>query len=287
MSGGGNQPTQSTTTQLSPQQQQIMDLALPKVQQFAASTPQKYPNSAITPFNANETAGQNSVLGQVGNINTVGNNAAQANNFYTSGNVWDPAANPNLQHAVDASVRPIYQNLTEQVLPAIRGDAVNTGNFGSSRQGIAEGLATRGASQAAGDTASKLVQNQYDTNVNAQLKATALAPSVQQGLTTGGTVQSGVGDVQRAQEQAALNEQVGNFNWQQYAPFLQAQDLMSLIQGMQGGTTISTGNTPTSNPATSALGGAAAGASLGTALFPGVGTAVGAGAGALLPFLFK
>lgn len=286
MSGGG-QPTQSTTTQLSPQQQQIMDLALPKVQDFAASTPQRYPGSTITPFNANETAGQNQVLGAVGDINTVGKNAAQANNFYTSGNIWDPASNPNLQHAVDATVRPLYQNLTNTVLPAIRSDATSTGNFGSSRQGIAEGLATQSTQQAAGDAASKLVQNQYDTNVNAQLKAEALAPSVQQGLTTGGTVQSGVGDVQRAQQQAGLNEQVGNFNWQQYAPFLQAQDLMSLVQGMQGGTTISTGNNPTSNPATSALGGAATGAALGSAIFPGIGTGIGAGAGALLPFLFK
>ena len=280
------QPTQTTTQQLSPEQRQLLSLAMPGVEKFAAQVPQRYQGSTITPFNANETAGQNQVLGAVPAINNVASNVANANNFYTSGDIWNPASNPNLQGAIDASVRPIYQNLTEQTLPAIGHDATSTGNFGSSRQGIAEGLAARGASQAAGDTASKLAQSQYDTNVNAQLKAEALSPTVQQGLTTGGTVESGVGDVQRALDQARLSEQVGNFNYDQYAPFLQSQDIISLLQGLPGGSTVSTGNTPSNPTATQALGGAAAGASLGSAIFPGVGTAVGAGAGALLPFLF-
>lgn len=289
--GGGSptQPTQTTTQVLSPEQQQLMSLAMPGAKQFAAQVPQRYQGSQITPFNANETAGQQGVISSLPDIAQTGQNAAKSNNFYTGGDIWNPASNPNLQGAIDASVRPIYQNLTEKALPAIRQDAVSTGNFGGSRQGIAEGQAVRDASVAAGDTASKLAQSQYDTNINAQLKAEALAPSVQQGLTAAGTVQSGVGDVQRALTQAQLGEKVGQFNWDQYAPFLQSKDIMSLLQGLPGGSTVATGNTPTSAMPgmTSALSGAASGAALGSALFPGVGTAVGAGAGALLPFLFK
>lgn len=287
MSGGNDQPTQTTTQVLSPEQRELMGLALPGVREFAASTPQRYNNSTVAGFTPEQVQGQNMALGAVGAQNDLAANAAKANNFYTSGSVWDPAYNPNLQGAVDAAVRPITQQLTESQLPAIRGEAVTTGNFGGSRQGIAEGLASGRASQAIGDTASKLVQNQYQTNVDAQLKAMGLLPTVQGAQTQGAVTTSGVGDVRQAREQAVLNEDVNNFNYDQLAPFLQSKEIMSLLQGLPGGSTVSTGNTPKANPATSALGGAAAGASLGTALFPGVGTAVGAGAGALLPFLFR
>lgn len=289
MSGSGTQPTQTTTYQPSAQQQELMNIALPAVRQFAATVPQRYSGNAVAPFTPEQSAGQGMALGAVPEIQNLAANAARANNFYTSGNIWDPAANPNLQGAIDASVRPIYQNLMEKALPAIRSGSIQTGNFGGSRQGIAEGQAITGASQAAGDTASKLAQSQYDTNVKAQLSAMGLLPTVQGAQTTGATVTSGVGDVRQAMDQALLNQTVGGFNFEQYAPFLQAKDILSLVQGIPGGSTVSTGNNPSPNPFTTALGGAATGAALGSAI-PGIGTTVGAGVGggaALLPFLFR
>lgn len=282
---GGSQPsstTNTTTTTLSPEQRQILDLAMPGVQQYAASVPERYQGTTIAPQNANQLAGQQAALGATetqGNLASAG--AAANNNLLT--NIWDPSTNPNLQGAVDAAVRPINEQLTRTALPAIRGEAVSTGNFGSSRQGIAEGMAVQGAQQAAGDTASKLVQSQYDTNINAQLKALGLLPSTQSAQLSPAITQSGVGDVQQANSQAALNETVGNFNYDQMAPFLQSQDLMSLLTGLPGGGTTSTGTAtgPQANRATGALGGAASGAALGTALMPGIGTGVGAGLGAL------
>lgn len=287
MAGGQQQPTQETKQVLSPEQQQILGLAMPNITKFAASTPQRYQGETVPGFNPNEAQGQQSVLGQTGKIQGLADNAASANNFYTSGDIWNPSSNPNLQGAIDATTRPLYQNLTNTVLPAIRTDATQTGNYGSSRQGVAEGLATQSTQQAAADAAAKVAQNEYETNVAAQQRAEALVPTLQQAQTTAGTVQSGVGDVQRALDQARTNEAVQNFNYDQYAPFLQSQDLVSLMQGLPGGGTISTGNVPQANTGMQALGGAATGAALGSAIFPGVGTAAGALGGALLPFLFK
>lgn len=82
-------------------------------------------------------------------------------------NFWEPQNNQILRGAIDASTRPIVDTLQRQILPGIRGEAVTTGNFGSSRQGIAEGLASGEASKAIGDTASKLAQSTYGTNVDA------------------------------------------------------------------------------------------------------------------------
>lgn len=304
MAKGQQQPTQTTnnnatsTTQqnLSPEQQSLLGAITPAFSNFAAWTPQRYQGSTVAGFDPAQTQGQNMALGAAGAQQTLADNAANAVNFYTSGNIWDPAANPHLQGAIDASTRPITDNLTRTQLPSIRGEAIKTGNFGSSRQGIAEGLAQQGASQAIGDTASKLVQDQYRTNVQAQLQATGMVPTVQQAQLAPALTTSGVGDVRQALAQALLGEQAGNFNLDQMlqiAPYLQAKDLLGVLQGLPGGSTTtsstgtgtSTANVPQPNRAMQALGGAATGASLGS-MFGPIGTGVGAAGGAVLPFLF-
>lgn len=284
--GGSTQPTQTTTTVASPQAQEIQNLALPGVRDFAAHVPQRYPGSTIAPFDPSQVAGQEAALGAAGTQQGLATSGAAATNNLL-GNIWDPAFNPNLQGAINAATRPITQNLTENQLPAIRGEAIKTGNFGGSRQGIAEGIASRGASQAIGDTSAKVAQGEYETNINAQLKALGLLPTVQGAQTQPAQTTSAVGDVRQNMAQAQLGQNVNNFNYDQIAPFLQSKELLSLVQGLPGGSTVSTGNTSTANPAMSSLGGAASGATLGSLLFPGVGTAAGAGIGALLPFLLN
>lgn len=283
----GEQPTQTTTQVLSPEQRQLLDITMPTIQKYAATVPQRYQGETVAGFTPEQTAGQNMALGSVPSINEVGANAAKANNFYTSGNIWDPAANPNLQGAIDAAVRPVYTNLTERALPAIRSGSIQSGNFGGSRQGIAEGAAIRDAGTIAADTAAKIAQDQYSTNVNAQQRAIAMAPTVQGVQTTGATVTSGVGDVRQAMDQARLNAAQNAFNFDQYAPFMNARDILGIMQGLPGGSTVSTGNNPSTNPIMSSLGGAATGAALGSAFMPGIGTGVGALGGALLPLLFR
>lgn len=287
MGGSSQQPTQKTSYELSPEQRELMTYAMPGVRDFAASVPQRYSGNQVAPFTAPQVAGQGMALGAAGTQNNLATSGADALTNFTTGSFWDPADNPRLQSAIAGATRPIQENLTNVALPAIRNEAVTTGNFGGNRQGIAEGAAVTGASRAIGDTSAKLVQNEYDTNVNAVLKALSLTPALQGAQTVGATTTSGVGDVQQAMNQAGINQDVAGFNYGQYAPFLQSKEIMSLLQGLPGGTTTSTGNVPQANPAMQALGGAAAGASLGTAIMPGIGTGIGAGAGALLPFFFR
>lgn len=285
MSSGSSQPTQTTTTQMSPEARSLYNLALPGVQSFAASTPQRYQGSTVAGFDPNQVAGQEGALSAAGAQNSLASGAAGSLPFFF-GDIWNPSSNPNLQGAIDASVRPIQQNLTENELPAIRSE-FSGGNYGGSRQGIAEGLAVGRTNQAIGDTASKVAQNQYDTNVNAQLRAYGLLPTVQGAQTAGSLTTSGVGDVRQARDQALLNENVGNFNYDQLAPFLQSKEILSLLTGLPGGTTTTTASTPGSPGVSQALGGAAAGAGIGGAIGGPLGAGIGAAGGAALPFLFR
>jgi len=279
-------PTQTTQQVLSPEQRQLMDLAMPGVQQFAANVPQRYQGSTVAPFDPSQTTGQMMALGAASPQQQLADNAVSTSNFYTSGDIWNPSSNANLTGAINAATRPITQQLTQSTLPAIRQDAISTGNFGGSRQGIAEGLASQAASQATGDTASKVAEAEYQANLDAQIKALGLTPQTQQAQLAPATTTSGVGDVRQGQTQAQINQTVGNFNYDQYAPFLQSQEILSLLQGLPGGGTVTTGSVPNSSPGVGqALGSAATGATLGSAIMPGIGTAAGAGIGALLPFI--
>lgn len=284
----GDAPTTSTTVKLSPEQEQMYGMALPYLKAFAGTAPSTYGSSTIAPFNANQVGGQQQVLDASGNMANVANAAAGANQFMTSGQIWDPKYNPALQGTIDATVRPIVQNYQETQLPGIRSDAISTGNFGGSRQGVAEGIASRGLSQAIGDTTAKTTEDLYGKNLTAQLQAMGLAPAVTNNLLAPGQAQSAVGDVQQAMSQAQLNEMVQNFFANQGGlDYAKAKDILSLVGGMPGGTTVSTGSVPSGSTAMQSLGGAASGAVLGSAIMPGVGTGVGAVGGAVLPWLFK
>lgn len=283
MSGGSQQqqaPTQTVTNVPSPQQNELMNLALPGVRKFAATTPTLYPGSQISPFDPSQTAGQEMALNAAGDQATLAQSGADVTNARLQ---QDPQSMRD--EAINAVTRPIYQNLTEKALPAIRQDAISSGGYGGSRQGIAEGQAIRDTGTAAGDAAAKISANIYDTDVKAQLQSLGLLPQTQQAQLSPATTTSGVGDVRQNMAQALLGQDVNAYNYSQYAPFLQSQEILSLMQGLPGGSTVATGSVPQQNKFTQALGGAATGAALGSAVAPGIGTLAGGGIGALLPFL--
>lgn len=92
----------------------------------------------------------------------------------------NPDSNPYLSRYADAMARPITQNLTERILPSIRGGAINAGQYGGSRQGIAEGIASRGASEAIGDRTAQLYSSAYGQGLNAMQGAAGMLPGYAQ-----------------------------------------------------------------------------------------------------------
>src|SRR6266576_1005348 len=295
MSGGSQQPpTQTTKQELSPEQRQIMDYAMPGIASFAAQTPQRYQGQTIAGFDPSQTAGQEMALQAAGTQANLGNAGAGTSSYWLRPGALDVNQDPVVQGAIQAATRPMYNQLQQQILPQLGEEATGTGNFGSSRQGIAQGVATQATQTAAGEAGAKIAFDAYKTNVTAQLQSLGLLPQTEQNLNNPALTTSAVGDVRNQMEQRLLDQNVNNFNWDQYAPFLQSKEIMSLLQGFPGGQTTTTGSVPPTNVAGQALGGAATvaalGATLGTAV-PVVGNAVGAlggGAlGALLPFLMN
>jgi len=257
--GGGQQAKKTTETQqvLSPEQRELMALAMPGVRNWAAKVPQRYQGSQIAGFTNPQQQGQEMALAAAGGQQQLAQGAAGAANFWTGDNIWDPANNPALSGAIDRAVRPVTERFQETILPGIQDNAIQAGQqFGGSRRGVAEGMASRDYMRQVGDTAAGVVNDNYKTNVGAQLQAAGLTNQLQNAQVAPANTTSGVGDIQQQMQQSLLGQDVGNFNWEQNAPFMQSKELMSLLQGLPGGGTTSTAtaNQPQANPAMQMLG---------------------------------
>ena len=178
-------------------------------------------------------------------------------------------------NAASADLKSQYANVTN---PTIEDAALSAGQFGGSRQGIAEGLAK-----------SELDKNILNTN--AQLQYGALAQDVQNtlaGQQLAGSYSATLADLMQAP--ATLYSQVGNAQ-DTYADAVNAapaanlinysEIIRSMLPGTNSATTTSGGGTST---AKSVLGGAASGAAMGS-MFGPWGTTIGAGVGGLAGLL--
>lgn len=286
-SGGSENTTQTNKVELSPEQKQVFEMALPFITQAAENPVQPFQGSTIAGFTPLELQAQQQAVAQAqGAASDVGQSAAEASQFLLDPAILDPSSNPALGQQADAITSRLSQNLTESVLPSIRsGSTVSGGMFsgGNTRQGIAEGLAIDRTGENIGDSLATLYGNAYNTGIGAMGDALRTTPLTQAASTFGPGVVGQVGAQQRAMEQAILDAQINRDLLTQQAPFLQAQDLLSLISGMPGGTGVSTveGATPQTSPVSGALGGALTGGSL----FGPIGAGIGGASGLLLSLL--
>lgn len=179
--------------------------------------------------------------------------------------------NDILQGQIDASTRDIGRGLTEQTLPGIASQSVATGNVGSTRRGVAEGIATRGAQDRASDVAAQIRggaynqalgigANQAAANQQAQLSTNQLNQALGSGTLgqAGGLYQGalgqsyGFGQGALAPQQQAAQLSQGYAQQQQMDPWTQLQ----LYQGALGQPiTLSEGQQATSGSPLGAIGG--------------------------------
>ena len=284
------QVTQTAQTTMSPEQKSIFDLAFPFAQQAGSQPIQQFQGSGIAPLTPDQLAAQQKALqaGQVG-----GQLATQAAG--TQSQLLDPefmlnvADNPYLKAANQVTTDMVTRNLNESILPQVRTGAEQAGGAysgGSSRQGIAEGLAIGRTNTGLSDAITKANYDQYQRGVGELGAAVARNPSVQDQQLFDPLTQGAVGAQQQAAEQAKLDEEIRKFYTAQELPMLQAQQLFGLISGMPGGGTTSTttGALPQPSPIAVGMGGALTGGVLGK-MIPSIGAGWGAGAGGLLALL--
>lgn len=103
---------------------------------------------------------------------STGSNPFGINNAIQFGlNAPNIKNNPYLGQYMDAATRPLTQQLEMGQLPSIRSQAADAGQQGSSRQGVAEGVARGLTNQAIGDTRAQIANQAYGQGLGAQANA--------------------------------------------------------------------------------------------------------------------
>lgn len=228
-------------------------------------TPQFFPNSTVSPFNAQQIAGQNAEFnyGAMGGSPAVG----AATNFETNlanGAYLDPTKNPNWQS--------MASNVMASVVPQL--ESQFTGGNQMNSPGTAYAV-SNGATNALGSLAAQ----QYGNTLNLMNSGAAFAtPNLQQSNLGAIAAMQDAGNQAQTQAQNELNGQIQRFNYNQTLPM----NLLDWYAGIVNGTGSNGGTSSLStpyytNPAGGAISGALTGASLGS-----IGGPYTAAAGAVL-----
>jgi len=197
MSVGYNQQTSGS-------KQEIFEPQVPYLEDLYARAQGTLGKNTVAGIDPLQQQGGNALVQAAQNLGPYIQNATNASSDLLSGKLSDPNSNPYLRDTANAAIRPIFEQLSESVLPNIRGNASTTGNAGSTRQGVAEGIAAGKAGQSAGDITSNIFSGAFNKGIDAQLQALALAPQTANLGLLPGQVLSDVGTARRGIKQEEL-----------------------------------------------------------------------------------
>lgn len=288
--GAPKQPdkiTQTNKVELSPEQKKLFDLGFPYAEQYAHQPLENYGGQTLAGFNPTEQLGQQLALQGAGGAGQLTGQAMGTQSFLLNPQAQlDPAANPYAQSVAQQIAGGISDELTQRILPAIRGNTISSSGMyagGDTRGQMADYLAGQGAAETIGDALNKFYFQNYQQGLNTLAGAVDRNAEVAGSGVIPSAIVSSVGSQQRQMEQAQLDDAYQRWLIEQQMPYMRAQDIMNLVQGMPGATstTTMTGMSPQS-PMGGMMGPMMMGMSLLPMLFGGGMGAAGGGLGGVL-----
>lgn len=268
MSGGGGSSTNTVTEKADPWkgvQPYLKDIYANAQGLFNKPQP-FYPERTFPFFNQSQLSGMQS---QLGYANDVYAPATQQYQNFLQGMMQAPdtvASNPAVMNMINAQGSLINDQLTRNWLPQIRSGAIGAGQYGGSRQGIAEGLAMGEASKALANSAAQTQLGAYEQAVRQQLGASSVYPgALQMGFTPGSMLQ-GFGSTLQGMDQQSISENAARFGWPYTEPWNRLNQYVGAVGGIPVGQYGTTTQTSSGGGSSSALGGALNGAMMGASL---------------------
>jgi hypothetical protein len=203
---------------------------------YSSSGPAYYPGSTVANFSQPEMQAQQYIMNTAAPAAGAAATGAQsALDKLISGSYMDVANNPLVQNVVKGSTTDVANQFMRETLPGIRGGAQMAGQFGSSRQGIAEGLASGEASRNAMNTAAGINLGAYNTGLSALQTGLGMAPATQQMSQVPAEMYSAVGGQQRAMDQANIDSQMTKWQYEQNLPYVKLNEFANMVSKPLGG----------------------------------------------------
>lgn len=245
MSKGGSSPAGSTTTSTTPfasnyyaANSGVDPSTLYGMAYNIGNTPQSYfPGQTY----ADPTQQQNQAIGAQTNL-AQNDPTMQA---ATSG------LQPYLNGSMMSSANPQFQNMVSQVgqsiAPSIDShfNMNGRGGSGANQQAYASALA---------NSASQMAYQNYNDQSTNQLKAELIAPTTSQGNFNDISQLNAAGAQQQAQNQLPITQAMNQYFFNQQAPYMQASQMASLMNGSGGNTSTPYFTNPTANALSTGIG---------------------------------
>lgn len=134
-------------------------------------------------------------------------------------NAPDVANNPYVQAMLEQQSNLLGRNFQENLLPGIQSGAIGAGQLGSSRQGVAEGLAARGTQEALASQAAATQMDAYGKGLAQQQWGLGAAPGMIGLGGAGADMLMGVGDIRRSEDEKAVQESMYRHDYAQQEPW--------------------------------------------------------------------
>lgn len=259
MSGGGSGggSSTSTTVNYSPEESekrvQVMDEAQ-KIYENTKGTISNsgYPGAKVVGFSPETQVAQQLAVSNAASAQDQINKINTGVNYGLTG-AMDVENNPYLQKAMQAAIRTNTQNFSDAggVLSQLRGGATQAGQYGGSRQGIAEGLAAARLNQTNADTVSDMASAAYDKGQDTFAKTLMFAP---QALEAGMTPVNWLSSVGAQKENLSTDQANYDANsrlWDLNSSWAPLQNYASIVYG---GATPGTTSATSSGSSRTALG---------------------------------
>lgn len=252
--GGGTQKQSSTSTQ-TPVQAEQYDKLLHNADAWLQNGGFNKQYGVADPV-ANMNAGQQSGLsgsqatGQA--LSQLYGNQGQSSLADYLG-AYDPNKT-GLTGAIQASNNALDWNYGTTVAPQVRQGATDSGQYGSTRHGVAEGIALSQLSQQKSNAANTMAfqdQQQYNQN---RLGVLNNLSTITKGLNSANGLQYDAGVLQQQQDQNEINGQLQKWAYENNASLNDLLAYQQLISGNYGGTTASTGKSSGGDSGGGALG---------------------------------
>jgi len=176
---------------------------------------------------------------------------------------------PAYLNAIAANRSSVMDALTEDMLPSVRSGATAAGQFGGSRQGIAEGQAIGDAAEALARANAQTGLGMYDTaSRTAAMAAGQMPGALQLGFTPSQTMMD-IGGMQQGMTQQGIDEAIARH----YYPQTAGRENLAWLNSILTGASPYAGQTTTA-PGQSRAAGALGGALMGSQLVPGIASAL-------------
>lgn len=272
MGGGGGDSRTTTVQRADPwrgQQPYLTDVFKQAQQQYYGLPTQYYPGQTYTPLNPLQQMGLRGQL-EYGTGPAMGIIGPTQQAYRQMLTAPDITQNPYLQQMGDIYSRRVGEAFGRDIMPAIRGRAIQAGQLGSPRQALAEAKAAESAQQAIADATAQMYGQAYGQGLEQQARGMAFGPqALQMGMFPAQTMQQ-VGGALQAEQQRALQDDISRFYASMAMPREDLARYMATVQGQYGGTTTSSGQVPGAGPG--GLGGAIGGGLMGASLAPTIGS---------------